>query len=251
MGANFRNSQEIQEVAGCDKLTIAPKPLDALKAYSDPLEPRLSKETATEARDMDKVSLTEGQFREMPDDDAMATEKLAEGIRGFSADLVKLEGALSDLSGRIPARPVERTHRHRVRHRRHQRHQEFMPVDATTNPSPLSSKPPCYHQPVASGDINATKKFMSVGATTNPEYAGLVNEAAECAKAQKGSGEFELALMIEKALALSPCPASTPTTRSTATTPPSWVPFSATLAKYKLWPAATNLPLRQTYHINQ
>ena len=90
MGANFRNSQEIQEVAGCDKPTIAPKPLDALKAYSDPLEPRLSKETATEARDMDKVSLTEGQFREMPDDDAMATEKLAEGIRGFSADLVKL-----------------------------------------------------------------------------------------------------------------------------------------------------------------
>ena len=50
----------------------------------------MSKETATEARDMDKVSLTEGQFREMPDDDAMATEKLAEGIRGFSADLVKL-----------------------------------------------------------------------------------------------------------------------------------------------------------------
>jgi hypothetical protein len=82
------------------------------------------------------------------------------------------------------------------------------------------------------------------------EYAGLVNEAAECAKAQKGSGEFELALMIEKALALSPCPASTPTTRSTATTPPLWVPFPATLAKYKLWPAATNLPLRQTYHIN-
>jgi transaldolase len=177
MGASFRNIQEIQELAGCDKLTIAPKLLDALKACSDPLEQRLSKDTATEACDMDKVSLTEGQFREMLNGDAMATEKLAEGIRGFSADLVKLEGVLKQkLAGAGGS--------------------QYDQLNAYTNIV------------CDTGDINAIKKFMPVDATTNPsllykaaqmeEYAGLVNEAVEYAKAQKGSDEFKLALMIDK-----------------------------------------------------
>ncbi len=90
MGASFRNTEEICELAGCDRLTIAPKLLDELsKAHGD--VPR--KLDATKAMEMDipKIDMTENTFRWMMNEDAMATEKLAEGIRGFAVDIVKLE----------------------------------------------------------------------------------------------------------------------------------------------------------------
>ena len=94
MGASFRNTGEIIELAGCDLLTIAPKLLEELKNTEDKLTRKLDPAAAKNS-DVKKISLDEKTFRWMLNEDAMATEKLAEGIRHFSADLVKLEGYLS------------------------------------------------------------------------------------------------------------------------------------------------------------
>jgi transaldolase len=90
MGASFRNTEEICELAGCDRLTIAPKLLDELSNVRGDVPRKLD---ANKAREMDipKIDMTENTFRWMMNEDAMATEKLAEGIRGFAVDIVKLE----------------------------------------------------------------------------------------------------------------------------------------------------------------
>ena len=90
MGASFRNKGEILELAGCDLLTIAPALLAELKASSDPIARKLDPAKAASA-DLKKVSFDEKAFRFALNEDAMATEKTAEGIRLFSADIVKLE----------------------------------------------------------------------------------------------------------------------------------------------------------------
>lgn len=90
MGASFRNKGEILELAGCDLLTIAPALLAELAASSEPVVRKLTPELAA-ASDLPKISLDEKAFRFMLNEDAMATEKTAEGIRLFSADIVKLE----------------------------------------------------------------------------------------------------------------------------------------------------------------
>jgi transaldolase len=90
MGASFRNIGEIQELAGCDLLTIAPPLLAELAKTDAPLVKKLDA-TAAQAADLKKVSLDEKAFRFAQNEDAMATEKTAEGIRLFSADIVKLE----------------------------------------------------------------------------------------------------------------------------------------------------------------
>jgi transaldolase len=90
MGASFRNKLEILELAGCDLLTIAPALLAELKASSDPIVRKLDPAKAASA-DLKKVSFDEKSFRFALNEDAMATEKTAEGIRLFSADIVKLE----------------------------------------------------------------------------------------------------------------------------------------------------------------
>jgi transaldolase len=90
MGASFRNKLEILELAGCDLLTIAPPLLAELKASSDPIVRKLDPAKSASA-DLKKVSFDEKAFRFALNEDAMATEKTAEGIRLFSADIVKLE----------------------------------------------------------------------------------------------------------------------------------------------------------------
>lgn len=90
MGASFRNTSQIIELAGCDLLTISPELLQKLSEAGTPITRRLSAETAR-ASDAAKLTLDEKTFRFMLNDDAMATEKLAEGIRLFCADAVKLE----------------------------------------------------------------------------------------------------------------------------------------------------------------
>ena len=90
MGASFRNKGEITELAGCDLLTISPPLLAELQACTDPLTRKLDASAAA-GMDLKKVSLDEKTFRYLMNDDAMATEKTAEGIRKFSADIVKLE----------------------------------------------------------------------------------------------------------------------------------------------------------------
>lgn len=90
MGASFRNLDEVLELAGCDYLTIAPSLLAEL-AESDGDVPRRLSAEAARAMDIAPVSFDEKAFRWELNEDAMATEKLAEGVRLFAADTVKLE----------------------------------------------------------------------------------------------------------------------------------------------------------------
>ncbi|MCZ4324164.1 transaldolase [Pseudomonas anguilliseptica] len=91
MGASFRNIGQIEQLAGCDRLTISPELLQQLADDQQPLARLLSPGQATEA----KQSLSESQFRWAMNEDAMATEKLAEGIRLFARDQEKLEKLLT------------------------------------------------------------------------------------------------------------------------------------------------------------
>ncbi len=95
MGASFRNTGEITELAGCDLLTISPNLLEELQATEGDLPLKLTEETAN-ASDAKKISLNETIFRWQLNEDPCATEKLAEGIRRFAADTVKLEAFLAD-----------------------------------------------------------------------------------------------------------------------------------------------------------
>jgi transaldolase len=90
MGASFRNIGEITELAGSDLLTIAPELLDELHKTDAALTRKLSVETA-KAQKLEKIHLDEKAFRWLLNEDPMATEKLAEGIRKFAADLNKLK----------------------------------------------------------------------------------------------------------------------------------------------------------------
>ena len=94
MGASFRNKGEITELAGCDLLTIAPSLLAELAASDEPLVRKLDP-AASAAMDIPKRVYDEKTFRLELNDDAMATEKTAQGNRNFSIDIVKLEKVLS------------------------------------------------------------------------------------------------------------------------------------------------------------
>ena len=92
MGASFRNSDQIRQLAGCDRLTISPGLMQELAESDEPLERILDPES-TSSPDA-KIHLSEAVFRWGHNEDAMATEKLAEGVRLFAADQVKLEDVL-------------------------------------------------------------------------------------------------------------------------------------------------------------
>ncbi len=94
MGASFRNSGEIIELAGCDRLTISPDLLSDLNQSSETITRKLSPENSNTT--IEKMVLDENQFRYQLNDDAMATEKLAEGIRNFVKDQVKLEALIRE-----------------------------------------------------------------------------------------------------------------------------------------------------------
>jgi transaldolase len=89
MGASFRNVGEIQELAGCDLLTISPQLLGELQKNTSPLTRKLDPKTAAESK-IEKLKIDEKTFRWLFNENAMATEKTAEGIRLFNADAVKL-----------------------------------------------------------------------------------------------------------------------------------------------------------------
>jgi len=90
MGASFRNVSQIVELAGCDLLTISPDLLAKLAASEEAITRKLDPAAAA-AANIEKIALDEKTFRFLMNEDAMATEKTAEGIRKFSADIVKLE----------------------------------------------------------------------------------------------------------------------------------------------------------------
>lgn len=90
MGASFRNIGQITELAGCDLLTISPDLLAELQKTDAPLTRKLSVEAAKE-QDIERLTVDEKTYRWLLNEDAMATDKLADGIRKFAADIVKLE----------------------------------------------------------------------------------------------------------------------------------------------------------------
>jgi transaldolase len=94
MGASFRNTGEITELAGCDLLTISPKLLAELEATEGDLPRKLDAEAAREMA-IERIVMDKDVFEWMHDADRMATDKLKEGIEGFSAALVKLEAMLA------------------------------------------------------------------------------------------------------------------------------------------------------------
>lgn len=96
MGASFRNTGEIIELAGCDALTISPALLQELENTEGILEKKLKPENA-DTSDIMRVEMNEKIFRWMMNEDAMATEKLSEGIRKFAEDIVKLENKVAGM----------------------------------------------------------------------------------------------------------------------------------------------------------
>jgi len=96
MGASFRNIGEIEMLAGCDRLTISPALLQQLQDDDAELVRRLAPQTATSSEKPGQIN--EKRFRWQSNEDAMATEKLAEGIRKFAADQIELENQVSQLS---------------------------------------------------------------------------------------------------------------------------------------------------------
>ncbi|NBO23842.1 MAG: transaldolase [Chlamydiae bacterium] len=96
MGASFRNKDEITELAGCDLLTIAPKLLKELESSHDAITRKLDPSVSM-TKKIEPISVTEKQFRYQMNDQPMATEKLAEGIRNFAKDTIKLESTISSM----------------------------------------------------------------------------------------------------------------------------------------------------------
>ena len=101
MGASFRKVDQIVRLNGCDLLTISPDLLEQMEKTPGEVPRRLSVETA-KASDATKIHLDEKTFRWMHNEDAMATEKLAEGIRKFNSDATHLqEYALSQVAVKV------------------------------------------------------------------------------------------------------------------------------------------------------
>jgi transaldolase len=96
MGASFRNKEEILELAGVDSLTVAPKLLAQLAEMEDAVPAKLTVEGAADL-DVEQLHLDEPVFRMMHNEDAMATEKLAEGIRNFAKDQRILEEKVKEM----------------------------------------------------------------------------------------------------------------------------------------------------------
>ncbi|MGF1521447.1 MAG: transaldolase [Leptolyngbyaceae cyanobacterium] len=100
MGASFRNTGEIRELAGCDLLTISPKLLSQLQEQQETLARKLDPEKAT-TLDIEKITMDKATFESMHKEDRMASEKLDEGIKGFSKALETLEQLLADRLSRL------------------------------------------------------------------------------------------------------------------------------------------------------
>jgi len=96
MGASFRNTGEVTALAGCDLLTISPKLLAELDKSTDPIPQLLSAE-ASKNTDLTKIEMNEKVFRWMLNEDAMATDKLSEGIRKFAADQRKMDQMVKEM----------------------------------------------------------------------------------------------------------------------------------------------------------
>lgn len=184
MGASFRNTGEILELAGCDRLTISPALLKELQGSHESITQKLNAKKPDYSGD--KIALTENEFRVMMNNDEMATEKLAHGIRGFSADIEKLEAILKqkmltveNLSGKsmFKCNQLEQL-------------KQFTTVVADT------------------GDFESIAAFKPHDATTNPslvykashlkQYQSLVQQAIEYGRAIPGDNTIKLEHTIDQ-----------------------------------------------------
>ena len=105
MGASFRNSSEIIELAGCDLLTIAPKLLEELQTTEGTLTRKLDPESS-KSDPIEKITVDKATFDKMHAENKMANDKLQEGIDGFTKALEDLEKALAKRVGELRAEPV-------------------------------------------------------------------------------------------------------------------------------------------------
>ena len=105
MGASFRNTDELKELAGCDLLTISPKLLAQLDNETGELPQKLSTKAA-QGSDIEKISVDKATFDKMHADDRMASEKLAEGIQGFTKALESLEALLAERLAELDGKDV-------------------------------------------------------------------------------------------------------------------------------------------------
>jgi len=101
MGASFRNIGEILELAGCDLLTISPALLEELQGMTDEVPRKLNPENATDAA-IEKLDVSEKSFRWLLNEDAMATEKLSQGIRVFGQDMLKVRDIVRKQLAQVP-----------------------------------------------------------------------------------------------------------------------------------------------------
>ncbi len=101
MGASFRNTGEIIELAGCDRLTISPSLLKELEEMNTKVEKKLDAEAVTKMDIKKEDEMDEKSFRWMMNDDPMATEKLAEGIRKFGQDTVECEKLIKEKLAKV------------------------------------------------------------------------------------------------------------------------------------------------------
>jgi transaldolase len=109
MGASFRKATQVTDLAGCDLLTISPTLLAELAAQTGDVPRVLDPGDAT-SKPLERVILDEGEFRWQHNQDAMATEKLADGIRRFDADARKLEALIAERHSLLPNDFIERSH---------------------------------------------------------------------------------------------------------------------------------------------
>jgi len=184
MGASFRNVDEILALSGCDRLTISPALLEELRNRNGLVERFLSPESAA-VSDIQKIEMNEKVFRLMLNDDPMATEKLAEGIRSFSADLKKLEAIIE----------------HKI--------QQRIQISSFDGLNQLEQLSRITAVVADTGDFESIKKFRPIDATTNPslllkaanmpQYEHLVLNAIEFGKQFGNISDNErLNLIVDK-----------------------------------------------------
>ncbi|CAM9658130.1 unnamed protein product [Ectocarpus fasciculatus] len=206
MGASFRSKEEVLQLAGCDRLTIAPKFLAELQESKDEVVQHLEASTSAAACTLDKLPSSESAFRLAMNDDPMATSKLAEGIRGFSADLVKLEATVRDRLGVAPS-PTPGP--------------AWAPAAAAANGDGVTNgvgggggktqfdQLAEFTTIVAdSGEIEAIRKYKPTDATTNPSliyaaaqmpaYQGFVDDAVKHALGLPGSQQDRVEAAMDK-----------------------------------------------------
>eukprot|EP00903_Cladosiphon_okamuranus_P008804 g8432.t1 len=210
MGASFRSKGEVLQLAGCDRLTIAPKFLDELQSSNEDVVQHLEAKESAAKCTLDKLDPSESAFRRAMNDNAMATSKLAEGIRGFSADLVKLEATVRERLGVSPPPTPAPTSAPAATNG------DSGVTNGHSNGGGGGGGDQSEFDQLAAittivadtGEIEAIRKYKPTDATTNPSliyaaaqmpaYQGFVDDAVEHALGIQGSQQEQVEVAMDK-----------------------------------------------------